>query len=64
MQEYLTTLLKSSYLLINYLIYNIITIIHRRIEMDPNVWFPIIVMGMVVFVIVVFGILVYLDKGE
>ncbi len=32
--------------------------------MDPNVWFPIIVMGMVVLAILIFGIFVYLDKGE
>ncbi len=32
--------------------------------MDPNVWFPIIVMGMVILAILIFGIFVYLDKGE
>ena len=32
--------------------------------MDPSKWFPIIVIIMVVVAIAIFGILVYLDKGE
>ncbi len=32
--------------------------------MDPAKWFPIIIIGMVVIAIAIFGIMVYLDKGE
>ncbi len=32
--------------------------------MDPAKWFPIIIIGMVILAIVIFGILVYFDKGE
>ncbi len=32
--------------------------------MDPGTWFPIVIIGMVIFAFVVFGIFVYLDKGE
>ncbi len=32
--------------------------------MDPSVWFPAIIIGMVIFAVVVFGLIMYLDKGE
>ncbi len=32
--------------------------------MDVGTWFPIVIIAMVVFAFAVFGIFVYLDKGE
>ena len=32
--------------------------------MDPGFWFPAIIIGMVIFAFLVFGLVVYLDKGE
>ena len=32
--------------------------------MDPNVWFPIVVMGMVMAALIIFGLFLYFDKGE
>jgi hypothetical protein len=32
--------------------------------MDPNVWFPIVIMGMVAGAIIIFGLLLYFDKGD
>ena len=32
--------------------------------MDPSKWFPIIIIAMVIIAIVIFGLLVYFDKGE
>ena len=31
--------------------------------MDPGTWFPIIILGMVIFTAIVFGVLLFLDKG-
>ncbi|SNZ03465.1 hypothetical protein SAMN06265182_0387 [Persephonella hydrogeniphila] len=32
--------------------------------MDPGVWFPAIIIGMVVLAVLAFGLIMYLDKGE
>jgi hypothetical protein len=32
--------------------------------MDPEVWFPAIIIGMVIFAVLAFGLIMYLDKGE
>jgi len=32
--------------------------------MDPGKWFPIIIIGMVVVTIIVFAIIMFLDKGD
>ncbi len=32
--------------------------------MDPATWFPIVIIAMVLFAFIAFGIFVYLDKGE
>jgi hypothetical protein len=32
--------------------------------MDVGTWFPIIILGMVIFTFVIFGIFVYLDRDK
>lgn len=31
--------------------------------MDVGTWFPIVILGMVIFTFIVFGLFVYLDRG-
>ena len=31
--------------------------------MDPGFWFPVIIIGMVIFTAIVFGVILFLDKG-
>lgn len=31
--------------------------------MDVGTWFPIVILGMVIFTFIIFGLFVYLDRG-